>query len=286
MATTVTYHTQREVNLRKAIVISASSDIGLAMCDEWLAKGYQVAGTFRTPSEALNQLKNKGLDTYQCDLSDRSSVIECCQAIKQKFGEWDTLVLCPGLQDPVGLFQETDFDEWEQSIIVNFSAQMRIIHLLLPFRRHSATESPSVLSFAGGGTNNATQRYSAYTISKIALIKMTELLASETPDTRFTIVGPGWVKTKIHQSTLDAGKMAGENYALTQYKLQSNELTPMRDVLDCCNWLIWEAGKEVNGRNFSVVFDQWGSEALIDELKTDTNMYKLRRNGNDKLVKP
>jgi NAD(P)-dependent dehydrogenase (short-subunit alcohol dehydrogenase family) len=32
---------------RKAIVVSASSDIGTAMCRRWLARGWTVAGTYR-----------------------------------------------------------------------------------------------------------------------------------------------------------------------------------------------------------------------------------------------
>ncbi len=271
--------------MRKAIVVSASSDIGLAMCDKWLSQGVLVAGSYRTHSQALGKLEHKGLQTFPCDLADRQSIKDFCQNIQHKFGQWDSLVLCPGLQDPIGMFADIDFDEWEHSLRVNCSAQLRIIHQLMPLRRLSAESSPCVLSFAGGGTNNATVRYSAYTLAKIALIKMTELLAAEITDTRFVIVGPGWVKTKIHQSTLEAGDRAGENYQVTQTKLQGDELTSMDDVVNCCDWLIWQTGTEVSGRNFSVVFDEWGEKNLIDDLKNDSNMYKLRRSGNDKRVK-
>ena len=55
----------------------------------------------------------------------------------------------------------------------------------------------------------------------------------------------------------------------------------METVLDCCDWLINADRKAVSGRNFSVVFDKWGSDPLIKKLLEDPNMYKLRRNGND-----
>lgn len=146
---------------------------------------------------------------------------------------------------------------------------------------------PSVLLFAGGGTNNATVNYSAYTISKIASIKMCELLDAEIADTRFVIVGPGWVKTKIHQATLAAGeKLAGANYQKTIFKMASNECTPMDEVMDCCEWLFNSPRELVSGRNFSTVFDKWGSPELQIALAKDLNMYKLRRYGNNQLVKP
>jgi NAD(P)-dependent dehydrogenase (short-subunit alcohol dehydrogenase family) len=176
---------------------------------------------------------------------------------------------------------ECRFDDWEESVSANFTGQMRIIHELLPSRRIKTAPEPCVLLFAGGGTNNAPVNYSAYLISKIALIKMCELLDAEIPDTRFVIVGSGWVKTKIHAATLTAGVQAGANYQRTIEKLANDEWTPMERVLDCCDWVLNAARELVSGRNFSVVFDKWGTEERAENLIKEPNMYKLRRYGNN-----
>ena len=270
---------------RKAVVISSSSDIGAAMCRRWVDGGWQVFGTYRTESDVVSNLKSLGVEQVYCDLSDDNSVEKACGEIKTAVSSWDVLVLCPGSQDPVGSFQDCDFDKWATSISVNFISQMRIVHDLLPYRNPDSKNGACVLFFAGGGTNNATVNYSAYTISKIALIKMCELLDAEVPEVRFTIVGPGWVKTKIHEATLTAKDRAGDNYEKTVSKLSGEECTPMVDVLDCCDWLIDSPREVMGGRNFSVVFDEWGSDYLAQILRKETNMYKLRRFGNDILVK-
>jgi NAD(P)-dependent dehydrogenase (short-subunit alcohol dehydrogenase family) len=181
----------------------------------------------------------------------------------------------------VGPFAGCDFSQWAKSVDVNFIQQLQLVHELLPSRNKQRKHPPVVLFFAGGGTNNATVNYSAYTISKIALIKMCELLDAEIPDTSFVILGPGWVKTKIHQATLDAGEIAGANYKKTIAKLAGDECTPMEKVVACCDWLLGAPRRVVSGRNFSLVFDQWGSSALTEELLKDPNMYKLRRHRND-----
>jgi NAD(P)-dependent dehydrogenase (short-subunit alcohol dehydrogenase family) len=157
---------------------------------------------------------------------------------------------------------------------------MRLTHYMLGLRNAQSTLEPCVIYFAGGGTNNATPNYSAYTLSKIALIKMCELLHAEIPDVRFTIVGPGWVNTKIHQETLQAGTRAGANYARTVEVIQHNTFTAMERVLDCCDWLSTAPRSEIGGRNFSVAHDAWGTEALRCALRADPDMYKLRRAGN------
>ena len=270
---------------KSAIIISASSDIGIAMCQRWLDAGWRVHGTYRTESAGTKDLAARGMHLVSCDLSDLTSIRAACDDLSAACSSWDVLILCPGTQIPVGEFLACDVDEWEESVGVNFARQLRIIHALLPFRNRHSHQGPCVLTFAGGGTNNATVRYSAYTISKIALIKMTELLDAEIPDTRFATVGPGWVKTKIHDATLEAGTSAGDNYEKTRTKLASDELTPMEDVLDCCDWIIRAPRDVVSGRNFSVVFDQWGTESLSAALKNDPDIYKLRRCGNDILMK-
>lgn len=270
---------------RSGIIISASSDIGAAMSRRWLARGWKVFGTYRKPSESVAELERRGADLIHCDLADPVSIRNACAGLQGHCPKWDALVMCPGTQDPVGLFLECRFDEWATSVEVNFTAQLRVIHGLLPSRRAGSEPGPCVLLFAGGGTNSATINYSAYTVSKIALIKMCELLDAEIPDTRFVIVGPGWVKTKIHEATLKAGRQAGLNYQRTIDTIAGDKCTPMEQVLDCCDWLVDAPRQLIGGRNFSVVFDRWGSRELEAKLAEEPDMYKLRRFGNALLTK-
>ncbi len=59
---------------------------------------------------------------------------------------------------------------------------------------------------AGGGTNNPFTNYSAYCVAKIALIKMTELLDDEEKKLNIFIIGPGFVRTRIHRKRCVQGK--------------------------------------------------------------------------------
>ena len=265
-----------------AIVISASSDIGTAICHRWLNKGFNVCGTYRTLSQSVDQLQAKGVKLVRCDLSDIQSVRDACATLRRNCPKWDILVLASGMLEPVGPFIDCDIDDWSNSICVNFTNQIYIVHELLPVRNSDKHLGPCVLFFAGGGTNKAVLNHSAYTVSKIALIKICELLDAEISDTRFVILGPGWVKTKIHQSTLDAGtSLAGSNYERTKHILLNDECTPMENVLDCCDWLASSPREVVGGRNFSVVYDLWGTEELTTILTENPDMYKLRRYGNN-----
>ena len=216
-----------------------------------------------------------------CDLTIPVSVATAGRELQAIASPWDVFMACPATMEPIQPFVRCDFDEWERSFHVNFLQQMRLLHALLPSRRQGGPRPPIVILFAGPGTNNAPLNYSAEITAKIAQIKMCELLDAEVPDTRFVIVGPGWVKTKIHQETLRAGKVAGANYQRTLHKLESDECTPMERVLDFLDWAIEQPREVIGGRNFSIVNDLWGTGRLNQQLAATPDMFKLRRFLND-----
>ena len=268
-------------SLTRALVIGASSDIGNALCDDWIARKWVVVGTYRTESKIVKNLRSKIAHLVHCDLRVSKSVNDACTELNMGITNWDVLVFGPGLQEPAGLFHECDFDEWEESVKVNFTSQLRLLHRVLVSRNLQSRSGPTVLFFAGGGVNSAPTNYSAYTVSKIALIKMVELLSAELPNVKFLIVGPGWVKTKIHQSILNAGERAGVSYDRTVQMYKDGAFTPMEKVVECCNALILGSREILTGRNFSVAFDHWHDRHLFELLEKNPDMYKLRRYGNN-----
>jgi NAD(P)-dependent dehydrogenase (short-subunit alcohol dehydrogenase family) len=157
------------------------------------------------------------------------------------------------------------------------------LHNLYNYRNRS--EISSAVFFAGPGVNNAVLNYSAYAVSKTVLIKMCELIDFENGDLNIFIVGPGWTKTKMHYETInEKEENVGDNYEKTVAFMKHNEGTSMDDIFYCINWLRDQNREISSGRNFSVVYDKWKgkeSEKLAAALKSDINMYKLRRFKND-----
>jgi len=268
----------------KGIIVSATSDIATEMCIRWKKRGWNLCGTYFSQGENYKLLNESGVPLVHCDISLPKSIDHAANVLREKMKDWDFLLFATGSLAPVGSFEKVDIDLWISSIQLNFLNQLRLLHRLLPSRNPEAAEK-SVLFFAGGGTNNAVSFYSAYTLSKIGLIKACELLNFEISDVKFVIIGPGWLKTKIHQATLDAGEeLAGNNFAKTKEKLNSNNCVSTAKVIESFEWVLSQPKKIVGGRNFSTAFDKWGTEELATLLLQDENMYKLRRYKNDILV--
>ncbi|MBP9841516.1 MAG: SDR family oxidoreductase [Simkaniaceae bacterium] len=268
----------------KGIILSITSDIATEMALQWDKAGWNILGSYHSKQKNYLKLTEKHIPLIHCDFSSSNSVETAALELASLGKRWDFLIFAAGTQSPIGAFEKISINEWIHAIHINFLNQIKLLHLLLPYRSPSSVEK-SVLFFAGGGTNNTVDYYSSYTVSKIALIKMCELLDSEIKDVKFSIIGPGWVKTKIHQTTLYAGEeSAGPNFEKTKEKLTSDECVPISKVIDSFEWVLSQPKEIVGGRNFSTVFDRLGTEELVHLLAQDTNMYKLRRSGNNILT--
>lgn len=267
---------------KTVLVLGASSDIGKALMRAYLDRGCRVIGTYRNQASLSDFPAHPRATLFQCDVGSPVSILQAAERFRELGQCWDIFISGVGTEEPIGGFFETDFNDWEKSVIVNSTAQLRYLHAVYASRRPG---SPCHAAFfAGGGTNNAFPNYSAYCTSKIMLIKMCELLHTEARDLNAFIVGPGWVRTKIHDQTLQSGGNAGGNLRRTREFLDSGDQgTPMEDIFACIEWCIAQGRDIAGGRNFSVVHDPWkcDGKALSERLGQDQNKFRLRRSGNE-----
>ncbi len=269
-------------SLSAVFVLSVSSDIGEQLALHFLDLGLRVAGTYRRELPASLR-RREDFVGLRCDVSTRESGAQIATFLRAEDFHWDLFVSCVGQLAPVGPFFGCDFDQWSDSVATSSVAQLRALHAAYPMRRASGVSH--VVFFAGGGTNNPFPSYSAYCVGKIALIKMCELLDDENPDLNVFIVGTGWVRTKIHEQTLEAGELAGANLQKTRSFIdQGIQGTSHADIAAMIRWGVEQGRPVAGGRNFSVVHDAWNDDGpgLAAALSSDTDKFKLRRHGNSK----
>jgi NAD(P)-dependent dehydrogenase (short-subunit alcohol dehydrogenase family) len=266
--------------MRTVVILGITSDIGRELAVRFVADGWAVVGTYRQSAQLARIPAS--CRVLPCDIESRRSVDDFVEACVRAGVVWDVLVIAVGTEEPIGPFWECDEDEWERGVNVNALAPLRVLRKVHRLRNQSGRAS--VLFFSGAGTNSAAPAYSAYCASKILLIKMCELLDAESPDTSFVIIGPGIVRTKIHDQTLRAPARSGDNYRkVVDFLGSSQPGTSHDDIYACVQWCTQADKKVVGGRNISLVYDVWrdGGEDLAKALCRNPELYKLRRFGND-----
>lgn len=255
---------------KKVLIFGITSDIGAGVARYLRDDGWQVFGTSTWfQSSDVKLLDFSASDKVQDFLDDSLF-----------FQDWSLVCFFSGTMEPIGPFFEIDFSKWKSSFEINFMSQIQILHGI--WKHKSEFSRPAVCFLAGGGTNSAFDNYSSYCLSKISLIKFVELIASEYPEGNFFILGPGYVKTKIHNETLKAGISAGRNLDRTLEFLRGNG-TPIENIYNHIKWCLSNSSHAISGRNFSTVHDPWDSKFdLVQLLERDQNLYKLRRRDIDK----
>lgn len=259
------------------VMLGISSDLGQSLAAEFRSRGHQVWGTRRSVSSNDSGAR----DIYPLDLSAAAPF----DALESRLGPtvkdaggWDVLIDLIGDLRPIGPFLDLDPAQWKRSVEINALAPLEVLQRLWKFRRPNC--EVHAVFFAGGGVSGSAPNYSAYTISKIILTKMCEVLHDEQENLNPFILGPGWVRTKIHEQTLEAGEAAGANLKRTHQFLETGirEIGPGQ-VFACLEWAIKQGKSVVGGRNISVEHDPWNdpSEDLAQKLGRSPELFKLRR---------
>jgi len=113
---------------------------------------------------------------------------------------WDLLIIAIGKVAPVGLWHEQGHERWDECVRSNLLLPLKLLRRIWNLHKPNAT----VIWFAGSNPQKIMDGYSAYNVSKMAVLKLVEQLDHETPDCKFVAFGPGYAKTKIHEATLKA----------------------------------------------------------------------------------
>jgi NAD(P)-dependent dehydrogenase (short-subunit alcohol dehydrogenase family) len=259
----------------KIFISGINSKIGSSFAFDLInQKHVEVLGTYRNKSALTEELEASGAKLYQCDFSDREAIKELAQ--KLDFTQVSSVCLFHGTMNPIGEFIDNKMAEWEDSFHVNFLSIANVLHFLLS----KVDSGCRFITLAGGGVNGSPKAYSSYTVAKVALIKLNELLAEENPEYLFFNIGPGWVDSPIHKQTLAAFDSSSEAYKETIRRYQDDDFVPIEKVVDVLNFFSFDAGHEFSGRNFSAANDKFRDENLVNKLKNCQHTYKLRRFNN------
>lgn len=266
--------------MKKALIISVTSDIGSSIAIKLIERGFEVYGTVRQFNEGSDELKKLGVMIYHLDLNAITPDSIC----RLQNIQWNLMVICSGSMEPINSFLDLNDEEILDCLNVNLLMPLSLVRRLVRARgqHHKQIDEhkPHIVFFSGAGSAGTANNYFCYALSKIALIKAVELLDSEVSEVSFSILGPGWIKTKIHDQTLRAGKNAGSNLQRTEEKLNQLGLEGFDQINNYMLWVIQTGAECVSGRNIVCSTDPWGNSALEEELLTDKNLFKLRRYGD------
>lgn len=262
--------------MKKIILLGSSGSIGSYLANN-LSDNFEVIATTRSDSQLFEN--NKNISSYSVDFSKQKDIVRFFESINDINNIYG-IINCYGVQNPIGSFEKTDFKTWENNFNTNFNNYAFLLHMLL----NSNHSLKKVINFSGGGCTFPRQYFSAYSISKISLYKLTEILALEYKDEEidFNIIAPGTIKSKMTQEVIDAGESIGDEYSEAVNTLNNGGQDKER-ILDLCQLLLSEKSNGLSGRLFAAQWDNLDNYDM-NELINDKNLFTLKRVDNKNFI--
>ena len=137
------------------------------------------------------------------------------------FAAVDVLVNNASVQGPIGPLETVDFAAWRAVFEVNLFAAAPV-----PAGPavHARSGRGKIINVSGGGATGPRPDFSAYALTKVAIVRLTETLAEELKGMAIDVnaVAPGAMNTRMLEEVLAAGPAA----APREYERPSNAPRP------------------------------------------------------------
>ncbi|CRG84836.1 hypothetical protein PISL3812_02025 [Talaromyces islandicus] len=230
---------------KTVVIIGAGSGIGRAT-----AASFDRAGASKIILIGRNESKLKNTQkTLSCHSSTHSASVTDEQAIVSvaiTVGSWDVLVLAAGYLSQPATIRDSSVGEWWQSFETNVKGSMVPVKAFLP------SANPSHAAIIGLTTAVAFPAtiqpgLSAYTSSKLAVVKLIEHIAAEAPSVFAAALNPGVIHTAMLEK---AG--GGDTGSL-----------PVDSVELPADFMVWLTSSEASFLNGRYVYANWD----INELR-------------------
>lgn len=230
----------RELEGKVAVVTGASSGIGLATAQAFVAAGARVA-LFARSGDRLQEIVRDAPDLMlgvAGDVSREADVERLFATVEERFGSCELLVNNAGTVDP-GLLVDTSTDRWDAMFAVNVRGVFLASRRALPrmIARGSGT-IVNVASISGVVGTSKFPGFVSYCAAKAAVIGFTEALAAEVKQhgIRVNAVSPGSVDTELLQAAAAGARP---------------DMSP-DEIAEAIMFLASDRSRPINGQNLHV----------------------------------
>ena len=186
-----------DFNNKVVIVTGGGTGIGRAITETFAKNSAKVLITGRreAPLQELSQGFPEKVSILQADVTKAEDRKKIIQTTIDRYGQIDVLVNNAAMF-PMGPFQETTDEDFEQTYLTNLVAPASLIREAIP---HLGKTKGSVINTSTVGARAVTAGVSAYVCSKAALNHLTRVLAVELGPLgiRVNAVAPGVTKTDM-----------------------------------------------------------------------------------------
>ncbi|MFH1728682.1 MAG: SDR family oxidoreductase [Pseudomonadota bacterium] len=227
-----------------ALVVGASSDIGLEIVQTLANLGYNVAAHYLNNANNLQKIKTEydshenSIELFKHDLKDHKNASSLVNEVVDKFESIDVLV------NAIGPFYyrdilETNPEEWKEEIDLNLNV---VFNVTAYAKDHLIKSKGHIVNFAYSGAENkkAYPMSAGYCSAKAGVVVLTKSLAAKLAPmgVRVNAINPGLIEASTTTEK--------EREEMAKSIPFGRPGTP-REVADVLNWILTDSPQYMTG---------------------------------------
>lgn len=186
---------------KQVLITGCSSGIGMALCKQFLERGFEVLATARN-LESLAGLEHENLYKYPLDVNNDEQIHELVAQVQQKFGKLKLLINNAGFAK-MGPIIELSREDYEQQFATNVVSPAVLTKAFVPLLIKA--KRPRVVNIGSVSGVLTTPFSGAYCASKAALHAINDALRMELAPLgiRVICVQPGGIESDFGKNSKD-----------------------------------------------------------------------------------
>lgn len=270
---------------KRVLITGSSEGLGLAIAEACCEAGADVAlcaRTKQTLEKAFDDLRDRFPSSrvlaFTADVGDADDRESMVQAVTEEFQGLDCLVNNAAISGPKGALDEVDWEQWIDTLQINLFGTVDLCRRVLPLFRSQG--HGKIVNLSGGGATSPMPRFSAYGVSKAAVVRFTENLAEELKGTNIHVnaIAPGMLATRLLREIVAEGpEKVGEKTHRQMSDAVEKGGAPPEKAAALCVYLLSAASDGITGRLVSAVWDPWTRLGEHKQELAGSDIYTLRR---------
>jgi NAD(P)-dependent dehydrogenase (short-subunit alcohol dehydrogenase family) len=272
---------------KNALITGGNQGLGLVIARKYIEAGASIAicardaNRLRQAEEQLRPLisPEQSLIAHPADVANVADVKAMVTAVIGQLGRIDILVNNAGIYGPMGNIEDVDWQEWMRAIEVNLCGSVLMCRAVLPHFR-SSRKGGKIVQLSGGGAAKPLPRFSAYAVSKAAIVRFVETLSEEVKQDKIQVnaIAPGALNTRMLDEVLAAGpEKVGHTFYTQSLNQSKTGGVPLQTGAELAVFLGSSLSDGITGKLISAPWDPWPSlPEHLHELN-NSDIYTLRR---------
>ena len=228
--------------MQNILITGIGSGLGEALTKAYLDNGDKVYAIGREFPKVFDHYPNFIFFPY--DLSQTFLIKSDLQPFLQNH-TFDLVILNAGILGEIATLNQTELESIKSVMELNVWANKELIDVISTY-----ASAKQVVGISSGAAINGSKGWGAYSLSKSALNMLLKVYAKELPDTHFTALAPGIIKTPmvehiietVDDAVFSSVKKLKESYIQTPQEAAKNLMFVIPKLLD------YESGSFVDVR--------------------------------------